>query len=94
MTFEKVLNWLRRERSYQKWKFDYEEEAQKPVEFWMQAFENYMTRIVLFGMDTPQGFQAALKLSATTVAFCEFIGERGAPFPTPGVPSGEITEWI
>lgn len=89
--FETVLAWLRAERhEYQTSKFDYEAEADKPVEYWVQQFDSYIQRLPVFGLDTPQGEQAALKLAATAVALCEHIAERLKGVPKPGLPSGQI----
>lgn len=92
-SFARVLRWLERERNqYQTEKFNYAEEADRPVEYWIQQFDSYIQRLPLFGLDTPQGFQAALKLAATAVALCEHLEER-IPMPEPGHPSGTIKEW-
>lgn len=91
--FSKVLEWLEAEReTYQTRKFDYPKEASKPVEYWVQQFDSYIQRLPVFGLDTMQGFQAALKLAATAVALCEHMAER-QPMPSPGVSSGDLSEW-
>ena len=91
--FYDVLDWLEHENAYQQQKFNYEEEADKPVEYWMQQFNSYLQRIPLFGLDTLQGLQATLKLTATALALAEHIYEKTGNLPKPGVPSGEISEW-
>lgn len=94
MWFNLILRWLRLERSmYQTRKFDYEEEKSKDTDYWMQQFDSYLQRIPQFGIETPQGAQAVLKLAATAVACAEHIAERLEYLPKPGVPSGEIIEW-
>lgn len=92
---ERVINWLYVERdTYQVKKFDYvEEDPQQPVEYWIQQFDNYIQRLPVFGLDTPQGFQAALKLAATAVALCEHMANNGIQMPKPGVSSGNIEPW-
>jgi hypothetical protein len=93
---ERVINWLYIERdTYQVKKFDYEEQdPNEPVEHWMQQFASYEQRIPIFGMDTPQGFQAALKLAATAVALCEHLANKHPELmPKPGVSSGTIEPW-
>lgn len=91
--FEKVLGWMRHEREvYQTEKFDYETEKEKDVDYWIQQFDSYIQRLPVFGLDTIQGKQAALKLAATAVALCEHLSEKG-PLPMPGVSSGIIEEW-
>jgi hypothetical protein len=92
--FNQIMVWLRRERNaYQVKKFDYETEVEKPVDYWMQQFDSYLQRIPLFGIDTPQGLQATLKLAATAIACAEHIAERVEYLPKPGVPSGTIEKW-
>lgn len=91
--FDEVLLWLMAERDYQTTKFDYETEGDKPVEYWIQQFDSYIQRLPVFGLDTQQGVQAALKLAATTLALCEHLASRGA-LPMPGVPSGQIEAWV
>jgi len=94
--FESVLSWLYAERdAYQTKKFNYEEEQTtriNDVDYWIQQFDSYIQRLPLFGLDTPQGKQAALKLAATAVALCEHLALDGQ-LPKPGVPSGTIEEW-
>lgn len=93
VSFTKVIRWLNEERtSYQIKKFDYEQEANKPLEYWIQQFDSYIQRLPIFGLDTPQGSQAALKLAATAVALCEHLADKNE-LPAPGVPSGELEEW-
>lgn len=91
--FEAVLSWLYVEREqYQTEKFDYEQEKDKPVEYWIQQFDSYIQRLPIFGLDTQHGVQAALKLAATSIALCEHLAEKGK-LPKPGVSSGTILEW-
>lgn len=90
--FELIFQWLSEERIYQTEKFDYETEKDRPVEYWIQQFDSYIQRLPVFGLDTQQGFQAALKLAATAVALCEHLVGQQA-IPSPGVSSGEIKKW-
>lgn len=101
--FEAVLSWLYAERKYQMEKFAYgvqqadiishtEEEDRDIVEYWIQQFDSYIQRLPVFGLNTPQGVQAALKLTATALALCEFLANK-SKLPKPGVPSGTIEEW-
>jgi hypothetical protein len=98
IAFEKVIDWLREEREiYQtrQEKFDYSKggvpEGVNPDDhdYWIQQFESYIQRLPVFGLDTMQGKQAALKLAATAVALCEHLAETGI-LPIAGYPSGEI----
>lgn len=92
-SFESVLSWLYAEREqYQTSKFDYETEGERGVHYWIQQFDSYIQRMPIFGLDTPQGVQAALKLGATALALCEHLAEKGQ-LPKPGVSSGIIEEW-
>lgn len=91
--FQRVVRWLNEERRiYQTKKFDYEVEKDKDVDYWIQQFDSYIQRLPIFGLDTPQGIQAALKLAATTVALCEHLSEK-YDLPKPGVSSGTIEDW-
>lgn len=88
--FAKVLSWLQAERSsYQVKKFDYETEGDKDEEYWIQQFDSYIQRLPIFGLHTPQGTQAALKLAATAVALAEHLADKH-DLPLPGYSSGEI----
>lgn len=89
--FAKVISWLQAERSsYQIKKFDYEKEAADlSVDYWVQQFDSYIQRLPIFGLDTPQGIQAALKLAATAVALAEHLADKNE-LPLPGYSSGEI----
>lgn len=88
-----ILDWLREEKwAYQVQKFDYESEAEKPIEYWEQQFDSYIQRLRVFPQDSLQHVQAALKLAATVVAYCEHRA-KVAGIPAPGVPSGTIEEW-
>jgi hypothetical protein len=90
-----LLQWLREERgAYQTKKFDYvEKDPNEPIEHWMQQYNTYLSRIPLFGLDTPQGLQATLKLAATALACAEHMADKGVMVPKPGVSSGTIEEW-
>lgn len=93
--YESVLSWLYAERQiYQTKKFDYDVEAAKTHDhdYWIQQFDSYIQRLPVFGLDTPQGVQAALKLAATSVALCEHLADLGR-LPKPGVSSGIIEPW-
>lgn len=54
---------------------------------------NYMKRVELFGLDTPQGRQALGKAAVTLIAYAEYAVAIHGPMPTPGVTSGEIQTW-
>lgn len=93
--YESVLSWLYAEReTYQTKKFNYDDEANKTHDhdYWVQQFDSYIQRLPIFGLDTPQGVQAALKLAATAVALCEHLANLER-LPKPGVSSGTIEEW-
>jgi hypothetical protein len=93
--FSKVRRWLEIERqTYQTVKFNYDEEARRTneSEYWIQQFDSYIQRLPVFGLETLQGTQAALKLAATAVALCEHLADAGE-LPKPGVSSGTIEPW-
>ena len=93
--FDLIIEWLRYEREvYQTQKFDYEEESTKvhDHDYWIQQFDSYIQRLPVFGLETLQGAQAALKLAATAIALCEHLAETGA-LPKPSIPSGNIEVW-
>lgn len=87
--YNAIFAWLLKERDYQTKKFDYETERDKDFDWWDQQFSSYIQRLGVFGLDTPQGFQAALKLTATGMALCEHFMAK-APMPNPGYSSGEL----
>jgi hypothetical protein len=94
---ESVLSWLYAERDqYQTKKFtdDYDDHPPNVdnEEWWIQQFESYMQRLPIYGLDTLQGVQAALKLAATAVALCEQLADKNK-LPKPGVSSGTIELW-
>ena len=91
--YESVLSWLYAERdNYQVEKFDYEKDMEKGVEGWVRQFDSYIQRLPVFGLDTQQGVQAALKLAATAMALCEHLADK-KQLPKPGVSSGIIELW-
>lgn len=93
--FESILSWLYTEREvYQTEKFNYKEERNERLnaEYWIQQFDSYIQRLPIFGLDTPQGIQAACKLAATAIALCEHLAEEYG-LPKPGVSGGVIEEW-
>lgn len=90
--FDRVLQWITEERVYQTCKFDYAVEFDRPVEDWIRQFDSYIQRLPVFGVDTPQGRQAALKLASAVVGLCEHMAES-ADLPAPGVPSGVLEPW-
>lgn len=88
--FAKVISWLQAERSsYQVKKFDYDKEKDKTVDVWVTQLESYIQRLPIFGLDSPQGIQAALKLAATAVGLAETLADQ-YELPLPGYSSGEI----
>lgn len=91
--FDTVVSWLYAEREmYQTTKFNYEEEKDKDVDYWIQQFDSYIQRLPVFGLNTQQGVQAACKLAATACALVEHLAEKEG-LPKPGVPSGTIEPW-
>lgn len=54
---------------------------------------NYMSRVKLHGLDTPQGRQAMGKAIITMLHALETAVLVHGPMPRPGMPSGNITEW-
>lgn len=55
--------------------------------------KNYLGRVSLFGLDTPQGRQAMGKLIVTLTDHLERAILAHGPMPKPGVTSGQIEEW-
>lgn len=55
---------------------------------------NYLKRVELFGLDTPQGKQALGKAATTLVDYVDRTMEIHGAFPMPGLPSGEIEAWL
>lgn len=60
--------------------------------FWVKGVLNYTGRVRLFGVESPLGLQALLKLAATIVCMPEHLLRGGVvnALPEAGVPSGEI----
>lgn len=54
---------------------------------------NYLKRVQLFGLDTPQGRQALGKAVMTLIDYLETAVDHHGAMPRPGVPSGEILPW-
>jgi hypothetical protein len=61
---------------------------------WEGFIGNYLKRVELFGLDTPQGRQALGKAAVTLIHMLETAVLVHGPMPKPGVPSGEIQEWL
>lgn len=55
---------------------------------------NYLKRAQLLGVDTPLGKQALGKAIVTCTAYLERAIIHHGPMPKPGLPSGEIQEWL
>jgi hypothetical protein len=66
--FEVALEWLQAERKYQTTKFNYEAEADRPVEYWVQQFDSYIQRMPLFGLDSPPGRPGNSKAGRNSVS--------------------------
>lgn len=54
---------------------------------------NYLSRVKIFGLDTPSGRQAMGKLIVTLTDHLERAVEIHGPMPMPGVSSGNIHLW-
>lgn len=54
---------------------------------------NYMSRVRLMGLATPNGRQAMGKLIVTLIDHLERAVDVYGPMPAPGVSSGTILEW-
>lgn len=102
--FDRLLEWLRLERErYQTKKWDYaEDDLQHALEglgedswFWQRGVENYIQRVRLFGVTSPNGIQALMKLVATLLSIPEHLMRGGEleNIPEPGHTSGEIVQW-
>lgn len=61
--------------------------------FWFRQIFQYVDRVRLFGLDTPQGKQALCKMVMTALGCVESTIRVHGDLPQPGVPSGEIREW-
>lgn len=57
---------------------------------WEGYVFNYLSRVRLFGVDTPLGRQALGKLIVTLTHCLETAVQEHGPMPVPGVSSGEI----
>lgn len=98
--FETVQHWITEERFYQVEKFDYEVEELEKIKhgidedsYIWRGLTNYIGRVRLFGLDTPNGLQAWMKLMATMIGFSEqIIRTHGLP-PAPGQSSGNTNPW-
>lgn len=100
-----VAEWLHRERAeYADFKYAETTESRHKLVVdlqnyglsgeWMVFVGNYLKRVELFGLDTPQGRQALGKLIVTLTHALETSVEVCGPMPAPGVPSGELLEWL
>lgn len=58
--------------------------------FWL---EQYLSRSLLLGWDTPNGRQALGKYATTVVQMLESVRRVCGELPAPGHPSGEIKQW-
>lgn len=96
-----VLEWLVEERRlHQTSKYDYgEEDFRHALEgldddswFWERGVLNYAGRVRLFGITSPLGVQAQLKLTATMAAMVEHLlrGRAVEQLPQPGLSSGNL----
>lgn len=61
---------------------------------WEVFVTNYLSRVKLFGLDTEAGRQQAGKLIVTLMSMLEAALQVHGPMPEPGLPSGEIREWV
>jgi hypothetical protein len=60
---------------------------------WQNFAGNYLKRVELFGIDTPQGRQAMGKAIVTLMHCLETAMVVHGDLPKPGLTSGEIEEW-
>lgn len=98
--FARVLVWMLEERAYQHVKFGYGElDVKHALEglgdgswYWEKGVLNYTGRVRLFGVTTPLGMQALLKLGSTILSMPEHLLRSGDVewLPNGGVPSGSI----
>lgn len=96
MTVEEyVRNWLRDERGYTLEKFGIDADNEHIKEYnigntqwWDQQFENYLNRVRVLGLETPNGRQAFAKFVATAVGALEAVVRSFGELPEPGVSSG------
>lgn len=61
---------------------------------WYTFISNYLRRAQLIGVDTMAGRQLLGKLAVTILHALETAVEVHGPMPKPGVPSGEVEEWV
>jgi hypothetical protein len=61
---------------------------------WWRQLTQYIARVRMFGLETPQGRQAYMKFIATALGAGESMLRVFGNPPQPGVPSGEIRQWV
>lgn len=98
--FAQVIKWLCEERGYQERKFKYDTlDEQHALEglgdgswYWEKGVLNYTGRVRIFGVHSPLGVQALLKLCSTLVSMPEHLlrGDHIHRLPKAGFPSGEL----
>lgn len=98
-----VFVWMQRETVYASNKFkgqrDSHDESLRKEQisddaWWYRQIHQYIDRARLQGLDTPQGRQQLAKALMTMRGCVESSVRVFGPLPEPGVPSGEIREWV
>lgn len=102
--YTQVLDWLDRERIYTLEKFGINADREHILAFhddggaedgwWTQQLDNYYHRAGVLGLDTPGGRQALAKFVATAAGMLAATVQEYGDLPSPGVPSGEISDWV
>lgn len=100
--FYYAIGWLCDERQYTVDKFGTEADRQHIEEYqncdvalsrsagwWSQQLDNYLGRVEVLGLDTPNGRQALAKFVSTALGMLSATVEVFGELPEPGVPSGE-----
>lgn len=87
-----VQHWLDTERPYATAKLpdDWEDQHLEPTAV-RQLVNQYLDRVVVYTLHTPQGRQALLKALMTLQRFAEAAVRNHGELPVAGVASGDIT---
>lgn len=97
MSKVKAIQWIEQERAYStaKWPEAKSDAAtHEGFEAWNRWLLQYLDRVRLIGIDTPNGQQALGKFVTVAVAMLDSVHRVYGPLPAPGHPSGEVVPWL
>jgi hypothetical protein len=100
-----VAEWVVKERqghAHAKWhtgehrqvQIDHLHAGREGWDWYTNYIEQYLLRAKIQGFDTLQGRQQIGKALMTLTHMLELVVEEFGDMPKPGVPSGQIEEWI